>query len=284
MGMEKILKWLKKELKSVWKIILALLTIWGVYEYGYKHGKDICESELGVLNKQYAILKDSLIFNAQIVPSSKEVYRTNLRKGTANPILDGQAVVLYRNVRGKDLTRKAEIQIKETDPKELKINQTGITWLAPGEHTSFTVESATAGYDILKESYFIDFLGFYDDIEKDLAKIVTYYKTSSRVDPQKEGSLILKSTILRKGRTLGILKGAVQVSYKNIEMIEGRRWPFITLNGKGVRQFRSAFRSAGDIIPFYQEKNFYALSFLGFVDTLTSEDIKVCLYKIRTDL
>lgn len=277
----KIFKWIKSELKVVIEVIAALLIAWQVYEYGYRHGKDICESELGALNKQFAILKDSLIFNAQIPPSANEMLRANLRKGTAMPLFEGQCVIAYRNVTGKDLKRKAEIQVLESEPKERKISQVGKVWLFPGEYTSFAVESATPGYDIKREIYSVDFLGFYDDIEKDLAKIVVYYKTYEFIDPKKDGDMIVDSTVVRKDDSLRILKGAVQIMYKNIEIQEGRKWPVVTLSGKEVRQFRSAFRSPGDIIPFYQETNFYAIDFLGFIDTVNADKISLRLYKIN---
>jgi len=284
MGMEKILKWLKKELNSVWKIILALLTIWGVYEYGYKHGKDICESELGALNKQFAILKDSLVFNAQISPSYSEIMRANLRRGTANPILEGHCVILYRDVIGRGLKRKAEILVKEADPQEIKFNQIrqiGRTWLLPAEFTSFTVEHATGGYNIFRATYSINFLGFYDDIENDVAKIIVYYKDEEFLDPKKDGELIIDSTILKRGDSLGILSGAVYIIYKNIESNEGRKWPVVVLSGKRLKQFRAVFVNRNDTIPFYEGDDLYALNFLGFVDTLTSDNIGIRLYKIK---
>jgi hypothetical protein len=97
-----------------------------------------------------------------------------------------------------------------------------------------------------------------------------------------DGDLVLDSTILLKGTSLLVLNETVQIKYKDYEIKEGRKWPVIVLSGKEkVVQFRSAFRSKDDIIPFRQEKELYALNFLGFVDTLSSEDIYIQIYQIK---
>ncbi len=279
-----LVKSILKFAKTVGPFVGILVLLLGVCKFAYERGKDICKSELKVRDKEIAILKDSLFFDAQIPRSYNEVMRANLRRGTASPIFEGQCVILYRDVRGRGTKREAEILVREADPQEIKlrqIRQIGETWLLPAEFTSFTVENATGGYTIYRATYNINFLGFYDDIEKDIAKIIIYYKSGESLDPKKDGELIIDSTVLKRGDSLGILSGAVRIIYNNVESREGRKWPIVVLSGKKLKQFRAVFINRYDTIPFYEGDDLYALNFLGFVDTLTSDNIGISLYKIK---